>query len=185
MPSQCGATGTLGLIASGGTPSPVASSKGATDYRSAGSLPILDLRALTDEQLRTAEAIFNELPGQGVEARLPRGRRPEPSPPGPPRRLRSPRLRRGGLRRRSPPRRQVVRRAVGPRRQAPPKELQTGCLTASEQGFYNATLEARCGFNDEERRESNGHIRRSRQTTLQNRPPPDWQRGKRFGSVRL
>ena len=28
--------------------------------RSAESLPVLDLRALTDEQLRTAEAIFNE-----------------------------------------------------------------------------------------------------------------------------
>ena len=28
--------------------------------RSADSLPVLDLRALTDEQLRTAEAIFNE-----------------------------------------------------------------------------------------------------------------------------
>ena len=30
-------------------------------YRSARSLPVLDFRALTDEQLRTAEAIFNEL----------------------------------------------------------------------------------------------------------------------------
>ena len=28
--------------------------------RSADSLPVLDLRALTDDQLRTAEAIFNE-----------------------------------------------------------------------------------------------------------------------------
>ena len=35
--------------------------RGDITIRSAGSLPVLDLRALTDEQLRTAEAIFNEL----------------------------------------------------------------------------------------------------------------------------
>ncbi len=34
--------------------------RGDITVRSAGSLPILDLRTLTEEQLRTAEAIFNE-----------------------------------------------------------------------------------------------------------------------------
>ena len=36
------------------------SSKAGMTIRSAGSLPVLDLRTLTDEQLRTAEDIFNE-----------------------------------------------------------------------------------------------------------------------------
>ncbi len=34
--------------------------RGDTTIRSVNSLPILDFRALTDEQLRTAEDIFNE-----------------------------------------------------------------------------------------------------------------------------
>ena len=37
------------------------SGRGTTTIRNVESLPVLDLRALTEEQLRTAEAIFNEL----------------------------------------------------------------------------------------------------------------------------
>ena len=35
--------------------------------RSAEYIPVLDLRALTDEQLRTAEAIFNEFRGRELK----------------------------------------------------------------------------------------------------------------------
>ena len=37
------------------------SGRGTTTIRNVGSLPILDLRTLSEEQLRTSEAIFNEL----------------------------------------------------------------------------------------------------------------------------
>ena len=51
---------TLGLLSYWWHSSRQQSSKASMTIRSAGSLPILDLRALTDEQLRTAEAIFND-----------------------------------------------------------------------------------------------------------------------------
>ncbi len=37
------------------------SGRGTTTIRNVESLPVLDLRALSEEQLRTSEAIFNEL----------------------------------------------------------------------------------------------------------------------------
>ena len=51
---------TLGLLSYWWHSSRQQSSKAGMTVRSADSLPVLDLRALTDEQLRTAEAIFNE-----------------------------------------------------------------------------------------------------------------------------
>ena len=51
---------TLGLLSYWWHSSRQQSSKAGMTIRSAESLPVLDLRALTDEQLRTAEAIFNE-----------------------------------------------------------------------------------------------------------------------------
>ena len=51
---------TLGLLSYWWHSSRQQSSKARMTIRSADSLPVLDLRALTDEQLRTAEAIFNE-----------------------------------------------------------------------------------------------------------------------------
>ena len=60
MPSRCGATPHWGLLSYWWHSSRQQSSKASMTRLSAASLPILDLRALTDEQLRTAEAIFNE-----------------------------------------------------------------------------------------------------------------------------
>ena len=115
------------------------SGRGRKTIRSSGSLPMLDLRALTDEQLRTAEAIFNEFRDKDLKPRLPRGRRPQPRPPGPSRSLRPPRLQRGHLRRSTSSSRQVVRRAVGSRRQGAAKGLgvcQLACgLQCSEMSF--------------------------------------------------
>ena len=51
---------TLGLLSYWWHSSRQQSSKAGMTVRSADSLPVLDLRALTDEQLRTAEVIFNE-----------------------------------------------------------------------------------------------------------------------------
>ena len=51
---------TLGLLSYWWHSSRQQSSKAGMSIRSAVSLSVLDLRALTDEQLRTAEAIFNE-----------------------------------------------------------------------------------------------------------------------------
>ena len=51
---------TLGLLSYWWHSSRQQSSKAGMTIRSAVSLSVLDLRALTDEQLRTAEAIFNE-----------------------------------------------------------------------------------------------------------------------------
>ena len=51
---------TLGLLSYWWHSSRQQSSKASMTIRSAVSLSVLDLRALTDEQLRTAEAIFNE-----------------------------------------------------------------------------------------------------------------------------
>ena len=51
---------TLGLLSYWWHSSRQQSSKAGMTVRSADSLPVLDLRALTDEQLRTAEATFNE-----------------------------------------------------------------------------------------------------------------------------
>ena len=51
---------TLGLLSYWWHSSRQQSSKAGMTIRSADTLPVLDLRVLTDEQLRTAEAIFNE-----------------------------------------------------------------------------------------------------------------------------
>ena len=51
---------TLGLLSHWWHSSRQQSSKAGITISTAGSLPVLDFRALTDEQLRTAEAIFNE-----------------------------------------------------------------------------------------------------------------------------
>ena len=51
---------TLGMLLHWWHSSRQQSSKAGMTVRSADSLPVLDLRALTDEQLRTVEAIFNE-----------------------------------------------------------------------------------------------------------------------------
>ena len=52
---------TLGLLSHWWHSNRQQSSKAGMTIRSAGSLSTLDLRTLTDEQLRTAEAIFNEM----------------------------------------------------------------------------------------------------------------------------
>ena len=52
---------TLGLIAHWWHSNRQVSGRGAMSIRSADSLSVLDLRTLTDEQLRTAEAIFDDL----------------------------------------------------------------------------------------------------------------------------
>ena len=52
---------TLGLLSYWWHSNRQQSSKAGMTIRSAGPLPVLDLRVLTDEQLRTAEDIFNEL----------------------------------------------------------------------------------------------------------------------------
>ena len=52
---------TLGLLSHWWHSSRQQSSKAGMTVSSIDSLPVLDFRALTDEQLRTAEAIFNEL----------------------------------------------------------------------------------------------------------------------------
>ena len=52
---------TLGLITHWWHSNRQVSGRGAMSIRSADSLSVLDFRALTDAQLRTAEAIFNEL----------------------------------------------------------------------------------------------------------------------------
>ena len=43
------------------------SGRGRTTIRAVEALPVLDLRSLSDEQLRTAEAIFNELRGMELK----------------------------------------------------------------------------------------------------------------------
>ena len=98
--------------------------------RSAESLPILDLRALSDEQPSRRQSHIRRLPRQGTQARLPRRCRPQPRPSGPARGLRPPRLRRGRLSGRPPPGRQVVRRAVRTWRQAPAPGSAAGNLKA-------------------------------------------------------
>ena len=52
---------TLGLLSHWWHASRQQSSKATIAVRKAESLPVLDFRILTDEQLRTAEDIFNEL----------------------------------------------------------------------------------------------------------------------------
>ena len=54
------ANSTLGLLCFWWCSNRQVSGRGTTTIRSAESLPILDFSALTEEQLRTAEAIFNE-----------------------------------------------------------------------------------------------------------------------------
>ena len=51
---------TLGLLSYWWHSSRQQSSKASVSIRSAGSLPVLDLQALTDDQLRTAEVVFEE-----------------------------------------------------------------------------------------------------------------------------
>ena len=55
------ANSTLGLICFWWHSNRQVAGRGTTTISAVDSLPILDLRALTDEQLRTAEAIFDEL----------------------------------------------------------------------------------------------------------------------------
>ena len=52
---------TLGLLSYWWHSSRQQSSKAGLAIRSADSLPVLDFRSLTDEQLSTAEAIFNDM----------------------------------------------------------------------------------------------------------------------------
>ena len=59
---------TLGLLSYWWHSSRQQSSKAGMTIRSAPSLPVLDFRALTDEQLRTAEAIFHEFRDKELKA---------------------------------------------------------------------------------------------------------------------
>ena len=63
------------------------SGRGRTTIHSAETLPVLDCRALSEEQLLMAEMIFNEFRDKEAPARLPRRRRPQPGAAGPPRSL--------------------------------------------------------------------------------------------------
>ena len=85
--------------------------------RSAESLPVLDFRALSDDQLIIAERIFDEFRDKELQPAYLADADPNPRPPRPPRHLRPLGLRQENLRRRPPPRRQMVRRTLRPRRQ--------------------------------------------------------------------
>ena len=65
---------TLGLLSYWWHSNRQQSSKASVTISTVGSLPVLDFHALTAKQLRTAEAIFNELRDVELEARLPSGR---------------------------------------------------------------------------------------------------------------
>ncbi len=95
---------TLGLLSYWWHANRQVAGRGEMTITSAESLPLLDFRPLSDEQLATAEAIFEGVPGQGAKARLPGRRRHQPRPAG---------LRRGHLRGSPPPRRQVLHWAGG------------------------------------------------------------------------
>ena len=77
------------------------------------SLPVLDFRTLTDDQIATAETIFNEFRKLDLQAGLPGRHRPQPRPAGPSGGVRPAGVWRGYLPCRPPTCRQVVRRAVG------------------------------------------------------------------------
>ena len=86
---------------------------GRITIRSAESLPVLDFRTLSDEQLETAEDIFEEFRGEGSEAGVHRGRRPEPGSAGQAGCVRSAGVRSGDLRGGAAAICEVVRGAVG------------------------------------------------------------------------
>ena len=86
-PFMIWANSTLGLICFWWHSNRQVAGRGSTTVSAVDSLSILDLRALTDAQLRSAEDIFRRVPGQGPASRIPRRRRPQPSPAGPPRHL--------------------------------------------------------------------------------------------------
>ena len=73
---------------------------------------------------------LRRVPGQGAQARLPGGRRPQPRAPRPQGDLRPPGLRPGHLHGSPPPRRQVVRRAVSAWRQGEAEGCSACNLTA-------------------------------------------------------
>ena len=116
---------TLGLLSYWWHSSRQQSSKASMTIRQAETLPVLDFRALSDEQLAAAQLIFDEfrelelLPAYLADAD------PNRAPARPPRSPRPAGLRRRHLPRRPPPRRQVVRRAVGAWRQSSAQER--GC----------------------------------------------------------
>ena len=124
MRSTVWCNSTLGLLSYWWHSSRQQSSKARILYVLLDPSLVLDLRALTDEQLRTAEAIFNEFRDLELKPAYLADADPNRAPPGPARRLRPPRLRRGHLRCSATARRQVVRRAVGPRRQGPAEGRQ-------------------------------------------------------------
>ena len=106
---------TLGLLAYWWHSSRQQSSKARMTIRSAESMPVLDFRALSDASACDGRGDIRRLPRQGAEACVPCGRRPQPRPAGPARRLRPTRLRRGHIRGGAAPLGEVVRRAVGAR----------------------------------------------------------------------
>ena len=117
---------TLGLLSHWWHSSRQQSSKAGLTIRSADSLPVLDLRTLTDEQLSTAQEIFDDFRHRDLMPGLPSRRRPQSRPPRPPSNLRPPRLRPRHLPSRPPPIRQMVRRTLSPRRQKTPSRRHPG-----------------------------------------------------------
>ena len=99
------------------------------DRISAKSLPVLNRRTLTGEQVSTAEDIFKESRNLELKPAYLADADPNRAPFRSASSLRPARLRRGDLRSRPPPGRQVVRGAVGPRRQGAAKRCDTSNLT--------------------------------------------------------
>ena len=91
------ANSTLGLLSFWWHSNRQQSGRGTISIRSAETLPVLDFRALTDEQLLMAEIDLQRVPRQGAQARLPRGRRRQPGAPRPPGHPRPAGVRRGHL----------------------------------------------------------------------------------------
>ena len=79
---------TLGLLSHWWHSNRQQSGRGTTTISAVETLPVLDFRALSDDQLHHGGANLRRIPRQRVAAGLPGGRRPQPRPPRPPRRLR-------------------------------------------------------------------------------------------------
>ena len=119
---------TLGLLCYWWHSTRQQSSKATITIRSAESLPVLDLHAPGRRPTGQSPRHLRRIQGQRTQARLHRGRRPEPRPPGQARRLRPAGVRPGHLPGRPPPLRQMVRRAVGAWRQAQAERVGAGNL---------------------------------------------------------
>ena len=112
---------TLGLLSYWWHSNRQQSGRGITSIRAAETLPVLDLRELTDDQLLMAELIFDEFRDKELKPAYLADIDPNRALLDRRVVLRSVGLRPDRLRSRPPPRRQVVRRTLRPRRQTTPQ----------------------------------------------------------------